>query len=110
MRLVALHPPAEAGFLPLSRACGRTRAMEYESQVSTILRTHGTGMFNTRSMQGMLGASVSELYLLIKLLINIERTVDLCVITKKEIHRNCESGLTIIYKHAAHRLVQHTLH
>ena len=30
------HPPAEAGFLPLSRACGRTRAIEYESQVSTI--------------------------------------------------------------------------
>jgi len=36
---------------------------------------------NTRSMQGMFGASGSELYLLIKLLINIERT-DLCVITK----------------------------
>ena len=34
----------------------------------------------------MFGACVSELYLLIKLLINIERTVDLCVITKKEIH------------------------
>jgi len=34
------------------------------------------------------------LYLLIKLLINIERTVDLCVITKKEytcVHRNFES-------------------
>ena len=28
------HPPAEAGFLRLSRACGRTRAIEYESQVS----------------------------------------------------------------------------
>ena len=31
---------------------------------------------------------------------------------KKEIlsvHRNFESGLAIIYKHAAHRLVQHTL-
>ena len=26
------------------------------------------------------------------------------------VHRNCESGLTvIIYKHAAHRLVQHRL-
>jgi len=25
------------------------------------------------------------------------------------VHRNCESGLVIIYKHAAHRLVQHTL-
>jgi len=25
------------------------------------------------------------------------------------IHRNCESGLVIIYKHAAHRLVQHRL-
>ena len=59
----------------------------------------------------MFGASVSELYLLIKSLINIERIVDLCVITKKYscVHRNCESGLAIIYKHAAHRLVQHTL-
>ena len=37
----------------------------------------------TRSMQGMFGASVSELYLLIKSLINIGRAVDLCVITKK---------------------------
>ena len=57
----------------------------------------------------MFGASVSELYLLNKLLINTERTVDLCVITKKYtcIHRNCESGLAIVYKHAAHRLVQH---
>jgi len=46
-------------------------------------------------------------------MINIERTVDLCVITKKKytcLHRNCESGLAIIYKHAADRLVQHTLH
>ena len=34
---------------------------------------------NTRSMQGMFGASVSELYLVIKSLINIERAVDLCV-------------------------------
>ena len=25
------------------------------------------------------------------------------------VHRNCESGLAIIYKHAAHRLVQHRL-
>jgi len=25
------------------------------------------------------------------------------------VHRNCESGLLIIYKHAAHRLVQHRL-
>ena len=25
------------------------------------------------------------------------------------VHRNCESGLVIIYKHAAHRLVQHRL-
>ena len=38
----------------------------------------------------MFGASVSELYLLIKLLINIERTVDLCVITKKEIHKRTQ--------------------
>ena len=51
--------------------------------------------------------------MVIKSLINIERTVDLCVITKKKytcVHRNCESGLAIIYKYAAHRLVQHTLH
>jgi len=34
----------------------------------------------------MFGASVSELYLLIKSLINIERTLDLCVITKKNTH------------------------
>jgi len=33
-------------------------------------------------MQGMFGMSVSEFYLLI----NIERTADPCVITKKEIH------------------------
>jgi len=62
----------------------------------------------------MFGASVSELYLLVKLVINIERTVDLYVWSqkKKEIHmrtRNCESGLAIIYKHAAHKQVQHTL-
>jgi len=38
--------------------------------------------YYTRSMQGMFGASVSELYLLIKLLI-IERT-DQCVITNKK--------------------------
>jgi len=25
------------------------------------------------------------------------------------VHRNCESGLVIIYKHAAHRLVEHRL-
>ena len=25
------------------------------------------------------------------------------------LHRNCESGLAIIYKHAAHRLDQHML-
>jgi len=28
---------------------------------------------------------------------------------QKRVHRNCESGLAIIYKHAAHRLVQHRL-
>jgi len=43
----------------------------------------------TRSMQGTFGASVSELYLLIKLLINIERT-DLCVITKTEIYMHTQ--------------------
>ena len=41
-------------------------------------------------MQGMFGVHVSELYLLIKLLINIERTVDLCVITHKEIHMHTQ--------------------
>jgi len=41
---------------------------------------------DTRSMQGMFEASVSELYLLIKSLINIVRAVDLCVITTKNIH------------------------
>ena len=46
-------------------------------------------LFITRSMQGMFGASVSELYLLIKLLINIERT-DLCVITKTEINMHTQ--------------------
>ena len=25
------------------------------------------------------------------------------------LHRNCESGLAMIYKHASHRLVQHML-
>ena len=34
-------------------------------------------------MQGMFGASVSELYLLIKSPIKIGRAVDPCVITKK---------------------------
>jgi len=29
--------------------------------------------------------------------------------TENHINRNCESGLVIIYKHAAHRLVQHRL-
>jgi len=51
-------------------------------------------------MQGMFWASVSELYLLIKSLINIERRIDLCMITKKNTHaytgQNCESGLNII--------------
>ena len=42
----------------------------------------------------MFGASVSELYLLIKSLINIGRAVDLCVI--HSVHRNCESGLAMI--------------
>jgi len=52
-------------------------------------------------------------YLLIKLLINIEDSRSMCDHKKKNytcVHRNCESGLAIIYKHAAHRLVQHTLH
>ena len=59
----------------------------------------------------MFGASVSELYLLIKSLINIGRAVDLCVIKKniQSVHRNCESGLAMIYKLVAHRLVQHML-
>ena len=51
-------------------------------------------------MQGMFGASVSELYLLIKSLINIGRAVDLCVITKKYTAytgTTDESGLAMIY-------------
>ena len=60
----------------------------------------------------MFGASVSELYLLDKLLINIEDSRSMCDHKKKYtcVHRDCESGLAIIHKHAAHRLVQHTLH
>jgi len=53
----------------------------------------------------MFGASVSELYLLIESLINIGRALDLCVIDHKKInsvHRNCESGLAMTYKHPAH--------
>jgi len=38
----------------------------------------------------MFGASVSELYLLIKSLINIGRAVDLCVIQKKNTQRTQE--------------------
>ena len=58
----------------------------------------------------MFGASLSELCLLIKSLINIGRAVDLFVITKQNthsvyVHRNCKSGLAMIYKHAAHKLV-----
>ena len=45
----------------------------------------------------MFGVSVSELYLMIKALINIERTVNLCVITKRKkytrVHGNWESCL-----------------
>ena len=44
----------------------------------------------TRSMQRMFGASVSELYLLIKSPISIGRAVDLCVITKKNTQRTQE--------------------
>ena len=57
-------------------------------------------------MQGMFGASVSELYLLNILMINIEDSRSMCDHKKKYtcVHRNCESGLAIIYKHAAHRL------
>jgi len=43
----------------------------------------------------MFGASVSELYLMIKALINIERTVDLCVITNKENLHTCTQELGV---------------
>ena len=33
----------------------------------------------------------------------------MCDHKKKIVHRNCESGLAMIYKHAAHRLFQHML-
>jgi len=49
------------------------------------LSKHVHGHIHTRSMQGLLGASVSELYLLIKLLINIEDSRSMCD-HKKEIH------------------------
>ena len=55
----------------------------------------------------MFGASVSKLYLLIKLLINIEDSRSMCDHQKKYtcVHRNCESGLAIICKHAAQYVV-----
>ena len=56
----------------------------------------------------MFGASVSELYLLIKALINIEKTVGLCVITKKkythvDLHRTVSQAwraqtLIVVYR------------
>ena len=65
----------------------------------------------------MFGASMSELYLLIKSLINIERTVDQCVITHTpKIHAYTGTvSQAWLYKHAAHtgpaydRLVQYML-
>ena len=53
--------------------------------------------------------------MLIKSLIYIGRAEgsrSMCDHKKKKIHslhRNCESGVAIIYKHAAHRLDQHML-
>jgi len=64
----------------------------------------------TMSMQGMFGASVSELYLFIKLLINIVYFLVSWSQNKYTcVHRNCDSGLALIYKHAAYGLVQHKL-
>jgi len=63
-------------------------------------------------MQSMFGASVSELYLLIKsLIINIGKAVDLCDHKKKNTQHTQELWVRpgYVYKHAAHRLVQHTL-
>ena len=64
-------------------------------------------------MQGMFGASVSELYLLIKSLIKIGRAVDPCVITKKyTAYTGTVSQAWLWYtgdKHAAHRMVKHML-
>ena len=79
----------------------RERNSQYHSHLSWSTGT--VHNHNTRSMQGMFGASVSELYLLIKLLINIEDNRSMCDHKRKYtcIHRNCESGLAIIYKHAA---------
>ena len=71
--------------------CGLRHNRCTVANVFRLLQELTIGAMNTtRSMQGMFGASVSELYLLIKLLINIERTVDLCVITKKEIHMHTQ--------------------
>jgi len=67
---------------------------------STYTHDFPNNIAMTRSMQGMFGASVSELYLLIKSLINIGRAVDLCVITKKYtayIGTTDESDLAMIY-------------
>jgi len=44
-------------------------------------------------MLGMFGVSMSELYLLIKSLINIERTVDQCGITKIKQTHTCTQEL-----------------
>jgi len=59
----------------------------------------------------MFGASVNELYLLIKSLINIGRAVDLCVIKKKKNYTAYTGTVSQawLYMHAAHRLVQHRL-
>jgi len=62
----------------------------------------GTSLSQTQllgGMQGMFGASVSELYLLNILLINIEDSRSMCDHKKKYTcgHRNCETGQSIIY-------------
>ena len=61
----------------------RTRKIRAVSDLRHDVRYIYIYIYNTRSMQGMFGASVSELYLLIKSPIKIGRAVDPCVITKK---------------------------
>ena len=50
---------------------------KFHSKLIYVGLTQARPDYVTRRMQGMFGVSVSELYILIKLLINIERTIDL---------------------------------
>jgi len=86
---------ATSNCVNLSQRCSHKAAAFYTEQCmisSEVLQGVCSHPLNnyTRSMQGMFGANVSELYLLIKSLFNIGRAVDLCVITKKNTQRTQE--------------------